>query len=202
MGTTIFAFATVGAGLGFTSAAVAATVDSVETYRRTGDAGQALDTFGDYGPAATVSTAIGGAIGAAAGYSAYKSQNPKTPVPKEEQTKAPVEESTKTKIPKSTDNKGNVTETGRAANKSKPDPNAEGAHSTYKRDPKTGEITNYRTWEPNSKNPSGFDEIKGYDGIGRYHMDVTGENLMPHIHDRSILGGVRRPEWWEIPLSK
>lgn len=35
----------------------------------------------------------------------------------------------------------------------------------YSRDPLTGKITNYKTYEQNSKNPTGYDEILGYDGV-------------------------------------
>lgn len=93
--------------------------------------------------------------------------------------------------------------TGRAANKLKPDLNAQGAHSTFKRSPNTGEITNYKTWQPNTKNPSGFDLIKGYDGIGKPHTNsVTKQDLMPHIHDKTVPSGVRVPDLWEIPLKR
>ena len=93
--------------------------------------------------------------------------------------------------------------TGRAANKLKSDPSAQGAHSTFKRDTNTGEITNYKTWEPNSRNPNGFDPVKGYDGIGRPHTNsITEERLMPHIHDKTVPGGVRVPELWEIPFRR
>lgn len=90
---------------------------------------------------------------------------------------------------------------GRAKNKIKPDSNATGAHSVYKRDPKTGEITNYKTYEPNPYNPSGFQEIKGYDGVGAGHTNsVTGIDILtPHVHDKNTPGGIRIPEPWEIP---
>lgn len=88
----------------------------------------------------------------------------------------------------------------RHANKIKPNPEAGGSHSVFKKDPVTGQTTNYKTYEPNSKNPSGFDEVLGYDGIGKAHVNKTnGEKLMPHIHDKTAPGGVRTPEQWEIP---
>jgi RHS repeat-associated protein len=93
--------------------------------------------------------------------------------------------------------KGN---TGRASNNIRPAEDAIGAHTGFKRDPKTGEITNYRTYEPNPKNPSGFDQVSGYDGVGHPHRNaVTREPLMPHVHDRSAPGGVRVPRSDEIP---
>lgn len=90
--------------------------------------------------------------------------------------------------------------TGRGKNNLKPDTNAQGAHSVYKRDSNTGKITNYKTYEPNPKNPSGFDDIIGYDGVGRPHVNkATGESLMPHVHDKTVPGGVRAPYPYEIP---
>ena len=89
---------------------------------------------------------------------------------------------------------------GRSKNNLKPNPNAQGAHSTFKRDPKTGKITNYKTWKPNPRNPKGFDEVKGYDGVGEPHFNkFTKRDYMPHIHDKTTPGGVREPQPWEIP---
>ena len=55
--------------------------------------------------------------------------------------------------------------------------------------------------EPNPKNPTRFDEIKGYDGIeGRHYNNVTEEWIeTPHVHDPNRPGGIRVPELWEIP---
>lgn len=73
-------------------------------------------------------------------------------------------------------------------------------HVVYKVDSQTGMITNYKVYTPNPKNPTGFDEILGYDAIGKSHKNkVTGEDLMPHIHDRNYPGGVQKPNPDEIP---
>ncbi|MCI9250178.1 MAG: hypothetical protein HFG99_13805 [Dorea sp.] len=97
-------------------------------------------------------------------------------------------------------NPESIKRTGRAKNNLRPDPNATGAHSTFKRDPVTGKITNYATYRVNPKNPTGFDEVIRYDGVGAPHTNkVTGEVLMPHIHDKKAIGGLRKPETWEIP---
>lgn len=90
---------------------------------------------------------------------------------------------------------------GRNANNNiKPNMNASGDHSVFKINPNTGKVTNYKTYKQNPLNPSGFDEIIGYDGIGMPHKNkVTGESLMPHMHDKTVSGGVRRPFSWEIP---
>ncbi|RHH66525.1 MULTISPECIES: hypothetical protein [Vagococcus] len=64
----------------------------------------------------------------------------------------------------------------------------------FKRDHVSGEITNYKTYETNPKNPSGYDEILGYDGVGKAHFNkITGEKLLPHVHEKSAPGGVRAP---------
>nr|WP_236671933.1 pre-toxin TG domain-containing protein [Enterococcus sp. BWB1-3] len=90
----------------------------------------------------------------------------------------------------------------RHANKIKPDPDATGEHDVFKCDPDTGEITNYKEYKPNPKNPSGFDEVKGYDGVGKPHTNkTTGEKLMPHVHDKTVPGGVRVPRPDEIPKT-
>ena len=54
----------------------------------------------------------------------------------------------------------------------------------------------------NPKNPTGFDETIRYDGIGKLHTNkVTGEKLMPHVHDKKAIGELRLPEPWEIPKT-
>lgn len=57
----------------------------------------------------------------------------------------------------------NTTGTGRARNNIGPNKNANGKHVVYKVDPQTGKVTNYKVYDVNPKNPSGFDEILGYD---------------------------------------
>ena len=82
----------------------------------------------------------------------------------------------------------------RSKNKLKPDPDATGPHTTFKRGP-DGTIEHYATYEPNPKNPSGFDEILRYDGVGKPDNNVS----TPHIHERKI---VRPANPWEIPNTK
>ena len=86
------------------------------------------------------------------------------------------------------------------ADRLKPDQNAVGAHSTFRRDA-TGRITHYAEWTPNAKNPSGFDLVKRFDGIGGKHTNsITGIEIdTPHIHGKTIPGGVRAPFPWELP---
>ena len=76
--TTVLAFASIGAGLGLTAVGILASIDAVDTYSSTKKLDSALDTFGDYGPAAAISTITGGALGAGEGYLAHKAQYPKT----------------------------------------------------------------------------------------------------------------------------
>ena len=88
----------------------------------------------------------------------------------------------------------------RTKNKIHPHPNATGDHVVYKTDPTTGKITNYRVYKVNSKNPTGFDEVVGYDASGAAHTNkVTCEDLMPHMHDKTVLGNLRKPNIDEIP---
>ena len=81
----------------------------------------------------------------------------------------------------------------RGKNKLTPNPEAKGAHTTYKRDPVSNRITNYATYEPNPLNPSGFDEVLRFDGVGGSHGGIP----TPHVH----IGNSVRPAFpWEIPL--
>ena len=94
----------------------------------------------------------------------------------------------------------NIDGKGRGKNNIRPNSNATGKHAVYKPDSVTGKITNYKVYDINSQNPSGFDEILGYDGVGKPHVNkVTGEKLLPHVHDKNCIGGVRRPLPGEIP---
>jgi hypothetical protein len=88
----------------------------------------------------------------------------------------------------------------RGGNNLKPDPNAESAHSTFRTDANR-KVTHYAEWSPNSKNPSGFDLVKRFDGIGGAHTNsFTGiEVLTPHVHGKIIPGGVRKPFFLELP---
>ena len=89
---------------------------------------------------------------------------------------------------------------GKSKNKLQPDPDAIGPHSTFKGDPNTRKITNYETYEVNPKNPTGFDTKLRYDGIGTPHYNKkTGEELLPHVHDKNAPGGVRKPYPYEKP---
>jgi RHS repeat-associated protein len=87
--------------------------------------------------------------------------------------------------------------------KLKPDPNATGNHSTFRKDPVTGEITHYETYKPqiNVKNPNAWEVEKRYDAKGKAHTNkFLGEKIdTPHVHDPAYPGGVRYPNNTEIP---
>ena len=84
-----------------------------------------------------------------------------------------------------------------------PHPDAEGAHSVFRRDPHTGQVTHYTTYEPNTNPhfPHRFQEKLRYDGKGEPHFNqVTREYVpTPHINDRSVPGKVRPAIPEEIP---
>lgn len=82
----------------------------------------------------------------------------------------------------------------RSKNKLKPDPYAEGAHATFKYGV-DGTIEHYAIYEPNPQNPTGFDEVLKYDGVGKEHGGIP----TPHIHGAN---GVRPAYSWEIPRKK
>ncbi len=75
---------------------------------------------------------------------------------------------------------------GRGRNNLRPIPTAVGAHSTFKRNPATGELTGHAEWKPNPRNPNGFDQVKRVDTKGDPHFNkVTGEDVpTPHVHEK------------------
>ncbi|WP_094018612.1 hypothetical protein [Paenibacillus rigui] len=61
---------------------------------------------------------------------------------------------------------------GKSKNNMKYDPDATGEHSTYKRDPNTGEITNWQEWiKSDPRNPNPFSPGKRFDGQGAGHYN-------------------------------
>jgi RHS repeat-associated protein len=89
----------------------------------------------------------------------------------------------------------------RSKNDLKPDPNATGPHSTFKRDPVTGKVTNYETYQPqsNPQNPNPWEKILRYDGVGKAHPDtINKQSILPHVHD-FMNNEVRGPYRYEIP---
>jgi hypothetical protein len=101
---------------------------------------------------------------------------------------------------KATDNNGriNASGNGKGSNHQKPDPNAAGDHSTFRTDPKTGKITNTATYKQNSRNPSGFEEVKRVDVKGESHKNRAGKDVpTPHVHEKKKEIRPARPD--EIP---
>lgn len=95
--------------------------------------------------------------------------------------------------------------TGRSKNFLKPDPAASGHHSTFRRDPKTGQITRTTTWKRNEhpKHPTGFDKKKSVDLQGKPHTNrSTGQQVpTPHAQGDKTPGGVRPAKEFEKPKS-
>lgn len=80
------------------------------------------------------------------------------------------------------------TRLGRNTNKLPADPYAAGAHSTFKRG-EDGNISSTATYEPNSNNPSGFQEVKRVDVAGKAHANPDGSIVpTPHVKDAGQKG--------------
>jgi len=76
----------------------------------------------------------------------------------------------------------------------KSDPEAQGDHTVFRRGP-DGTIEHYTTYKSNPRNPSKFDKVLRYDGVGKAHNGVP----TPHIHEGKI---VRPAKPHEIPKMK
>ena len=104
--------------------------------------------------------------------------------------------------------KEDASTTKRSSNKLEPDQNADGDHSTYKRDD-NGDIYKYQEWKKNDKNPNKFDPGKRFDGgtkdgkPGTPHKNNrTGEEVeTPHMNEPKSKDA-RRPEPKEFPNNK
>ena len=99
-------------------------------------------------------------------------------------------------------NTQNPKRSGRGKNKLDPDPDAQGPHTTFRRDPTTGQVTHYQTWNPSDpRNPKPWTPGKRFDREGAPHYNkVTDEYVpTPHINDPNIPGKVRPALPGEIP---
>ena len=86
---------------------------------------------------------------------------------------------------------------GRGSNHLKPDSNAQGDHSTFKKS-SDGTTTNTATYKQNPQNPSGFDEVKRVDVQGGAHKNKSGQNVAtPHVHEKGQEVRPARPD--ELP---
>ena len=88
-------------------------------------------------------------------------------------------------------------------NKLQPNPDATGPHTTFKSDPRTGQITGYETYTPqtNPQNPNPWQSQGRFDLQGKPHFNkATGQYVpTPHVHDPQVPGGVRPALPGEIP---
>ena len=85
-----------------------------------------------------------------------------------------------------------------------PHPDADGAHTVYRRHGESGEITHYIEYgkPTHPKDPRKWAEIKRYDGgeSPSHYNKVTGKEVAtPHVHDPLSPGGVRAAKVGEIP---
>jgi len=85
----------------------------------------------------------------------------------------------------------------------RPHPDAEGPHTTFKRDPSTGRITGYEDFRPqtNLRDPKPWESVRRYDDKGDpHHNKATGEKVeTPHVHDPATSGELRPALPNEIP---
>lgn len=99
-------------------------------------------------------------------------------------------------------NASNASRSGRGKNKLDPDPAAQGPHTTFRRDPSTGQVNHYQTWTPSDpRNPNPWTPGKRFDRDGDPHFNkVTGQDVpTPHINDPSVPGKVRPALPGEMP---
>lgn len=83
---------------------------------------------------------------------------------------------------------------GRGTNHLKPSQEATGDHSTF-RTGSDGKITNTATYKVNTKNPTGFDEVKRVDIKGGSHKNKEGiEISTPHVHEGKNVRPARNDE--------
>jgi len=92
---------------------------------------------------------------------------------------------------------------GRQKNWLEPKYDADGPHSTFRRNEK-GQVTTHTEWTPNPQNPKGWDPVKRVDTqYAKPHSHrnkVTGQDIpTPHTQGKNIPGGVRPATPDEIP---
>ncbi|WP_326797252.1 DUF6531 domain-containing protein [Streptomyces sp. NBC_01808] len=82
----------------------------------------------------------------------------------------------------------------------RPDPNATGPHTTFRRDASTGRVVHYAEWAPqsNPKNPAPWEMVKRADMQGQPHFDKTTGQVIPTPHINLPDGSARPAEPWEI----
>ncbi|MEV0598953.1 polymorphic toxin-type HINT domain-containing protein [Streptomyces sp. NPDC050315] len=82
-----------------------------------------------------------------------------------------------------------------------PHPDAEGPHTTFRRDGTTGEIDHYETYDRPSdpRNPHPWVPTKRVDVKGKPHFDKKTKTLIPTPHVNFPDNSARAAEPWEIP---
>jgi RHS repeat-associated protein len=101
-------------------------------------------------------------------------------------------------------NKANLTKVN-SRRRLAPHPDATGPHSSFKKDPLTGETTKYETYafNTNPNNPNKWNMKKAYHGKGddKGHFNKVLDKRIPHphVHEETTLGGVRNALPDEIP---
>ena len=85
-------------------------------------------------------------------------------------------------------------------NKLKPHLEAKGDHTSFIENI-LGYIIKYATYVVNKLNPTGFDEQKRVDLQGNTHFNKITKEIIstPHVHEKNIIGGVRKANTNEIP---
>ncbi|WP_457028212.1 DUF6531 domain-containing protein [Kitasatospora sp. P5_F3] len=82
----------------------------------------------------------------------------------------------------------------------RPDPDATGPHTTFRRDGTTGQVTHYAEWEPqtNPRDPAPWKMTKRADMVGPPHFDRKTGITVPTPHVNLPDGSARPAEPWEI----
>ncbi|MEN2424288.1 RHS repeat-associated core domain-containing protein [Streptomyces rimosus] len=85
------------------------------------------------------------------------------------------------------------------AKRLRPDPDATGPHTTFRRDGTTGQVTHYAEWGPqdNPRDPAPWKMTKRADMVGPAHYDRTTGETIPTPHVNLPDGSARPTEPWE-----
>lgn len=92
------------------------------------------------------------------------------------------------------------------SSKLEPDPRAQGAHTVFKRDPKTGKVTKDETYKQksNPNDPNRWESEKRVDtqyAQPHTHFNKATQQPVPtpHVHEKTTPGGVRPARPDELP---
>ena len=90
-------------------------------------------------------------------------------------------------------------------NRLKPNKNAVGDHTSFKRNSVDQKIYKYETYrsQTNPYDPKPWESVKRFDGAnpaGAHFNKHLGQHVYePHVHEPTFPGGVRPAQSWEIP---